>query len=61
MAEAQQTDPAEFTHTERIECPECGLHQDAKVEHTWPFWSYVHFCERPDCGHTILESEWQRV
>lgn len=45
-------------HHEYIICPECGSEQLAKVQHTWPHWSYVHFCE---CGHTILESEWETI
>ncbi len=48
-------------HTERIECPEpeCGLHQDAVVEHTTLFDSRVHECV--GCGYMIIESVWQRV
>lgn len=46
-------------HIETIECPECGLVQDARVEEdTWPFWTWIHFCE---CGFIIMESEWQQV
>jgi hypothetical protein len=46
------------THAERIICPSCKKVVEATVEHTWPFYSYVHFCE---CGYTIMESEWERV
>jgi predicted phage gp36 major capsid-like protein len=46
------------SHTERIICPSCKREQVATVEHKWPFYSYVHFCE---CGYTIMESEWERV
>lgn len=46
------------THTEQIECPECGSLQNATVEHTQPFWTYIHEC---NCGHTIMESEWDVV
>jgi len=46
------------THTEQIECPECGSLQNATVEHTQPFWTYIHEC---NCGHTIMESEWNVV
>ncbi len=46
------------SHTETIKCPECGKIQDAVVEHTWPWYSYIHNCE---CGHTIMESEWNRA
>lgn len=59
MANVQQTDPAEFTHAERIECPECGHHQDAVAEATPLFFIRVHDCE--GCGYTIIESVWQRV
>ena len=45
--------------TESIICPECGYIQYAKVEHTIPFWTYIHECEK--CEHIIMESEWQRV
>lgn len=43
-------------HIETIICPECGKIQPAVVEHTWPFYSYVHECHR--CHYTIMESEW---
>jgi len=45
-------------HEEKIICPNCGEVQVAKVEHTVPFYSYVHTCEK--CGYTILESEWEQ-
>ena len=45
------------SHIERIVCPSCGKVQDATVEHTWPWWSYVHEC---DCGYIIGESEWPK-
>jgi len=41
--------------TERIECPECRKHSDVMVTDFAP---RLHFCQ---CGHTIMESEWQRV
>jgi len=44
------------THLERIRCPECGRVCEAAVEHTWPWWTYVHECQ---CGHIITESEWE--
>lgn len=44
------------THTEKIECPNCGDIQDAEVEHTTPFHSYVHYCT--ECEYMIGESEW---
>ena len=43
----------------RIKCPECGTMQDAIVEHTLPFSTYVHFCEK--CGYVIMESEWEEI
>lgn len=47
------------SHTEKIRCPECGTVQEATVEHTVPFYSYVHHCEK--CGFIIMESEWEVV
>lgn len=46
-------------HTETIKCPACEKHTEATVEHTVPFWSYVHECEH--CGYTIMESDWEKV
>ena len=45
-------------HHERIKCPECNRFQKAKVEHTFPWHSYVHECV---CGYIIMESEWNHV
>lgn len=47
-----------ITHTETISCPECWLIQEATVEHTVPFFTYVHHCR---CGFTITESDWEEV
>jgi len=47
------------SHTECIHCPNCEDIQEATVEHTVPFYSYVHFCTT--CGYTITESEWQKA
>jgi len=44
------------SHTETIVCPECHRTQTATVEHTRPWYVYVHECE---CGYTITESEWE--
>ena len=56
------TDPAVLRqcwhHSETIKCPKCGLIQDASVQHTAPFWAYVHECS---CGYWITESEWDTV
>lgn len=46
-------------HYENIVCPECDCQQLATVEHTIPFYSYVHECVK--CGYIIMESEWQKV
>ena len=48
-----------MSHTERIKCNECGLEQDAEVEHTYPFPTYVHVCE--DCGFIVMESDWDKI
>ena len=47
------------THSEIIECPECKKSQAAIVEHTFPWWSYVHNCT--NCGYVIMESEWNKI
>lgn len=47
------------THPETIKCPECGLVQEAIVEHTFPWPTFIHHCS--GCKHIIMESEWQRV
>lgn len=56
----QYSCPAERpdSHTETIICPSCESEQVATVEHTHPWYSYVHTCE---CGYTIMESEWERA
>lgn len=46
-------------HVEWIECPSCQRHQEAIVEHTEPFNSYVHWCIQ--CDYCIMEQEWQKV
>jgi len=43
-------------HLEEIICPNCKKEQQAEVQHTHPFWTYIHNCE---CGYTIMESEWE--
>lgn len=45
------------SHIETIICPDCGLTQEAVVEHTVPFWTFVHKCD--NCGYVICESEWE--
>ncbi len=46
-------------HFEKIECPNCHSIELAKVEHTEPWWSYVHECKK--CDYLIGESEWDKV
>lgn len=46
------------THIDIIICPECNTEQPAKVEQTFPWWTYVHYCE--NCSYLIMESEWNR-
>lgn len=47
------------THTEIIKCPDCDHIQAAIVEHTIPWYSYVHYCTA--CNYCIMESEWEEV
>lgn len=46
-------------HYEKIKCIDCNHEQIAEVQHTWPWWSYVHTCTR--CGYVIMESEWEKI
>lgn len=46
------------SHIERIICPNCRSVCLARVEHTQPFYSYVHECQR--CKYMITESVWER-
>jgi acetone carboxylase gamma subunit len=46
-------------HSETIKCPECGKVQRAIVEHSEPWYTYVHDCI--GCGYTIMESEWWKM
>ena len=52
--------PVLWTRQERIVCPDCGLAQEATVEHyddePWPRW--IRDCV--GCGYTIMESEWEQ-
>lgn len=45
-------------HLEVIKCPECGTIQQAEVEHTIPWYTYIHHCIK--CGFIITESDWNR-
>lgn len=47
------------SHSEKIECPECGKVQKAKVLLCPPWDIRVHECE--ECYHIIMESEWNVV
>ena len=42
-------------HNEIIRCPECNKLQKATIEHSIPFWTYIHNCS---CGNIIMESDW---
>lgn len=44
------------SHNETIRCPNCESVQVATVEHTVPWYTYVHTCT--NCEYIILESEW---
>ena len=46
-------------HIETIECPVCNHIQDAIVEHTEIFNTYIHECE--NCQYLITESEWNKI
>lgn len=48
----------EFTPV-MIKCPACDTVQAAIVEHTIPFGTYIHHCEK--CKYIIMESEWDTV
>ena len=43
------SDDTDGFHYERIICPECDKVETGKVEHTDPWWSYVHTCSC--CGY----------
>lgn len=47
------------THKETIKCPNCGHIQEAIVEMTKPFATYIHTCEK--CKFIITESDWEKV
>jgi hypothetical protein len=47
------------TQVEYVRCPECDTEQDARVEHTVPFFTYLHTCV--SCGYLIMESEWHKI
>jgi len=49
------------SHSEKIQCPNCGLKQMAIVEHTFPRPTYIHTCSNKKCGYLIMESEWKKV
>lgn len=42
-----------------IKCPECSKVQQATIQHTLPWNTYIHECE--ECSYTIMESEWNTV
>ena len=50
--------PSRRKHHEMIKCPECKKLQIAIVQHTVPFFTYIHEC--CECKYTIMESEWNK-
>jgi len=44
---------------QRIKCPECEHIQLAIVEQSWPWWVFLHECEK--CGYIIMESDWNEI
>jgi hypothetical protein len=46
-------------HLDKIKCPGCGKIQWGKVEHTAPWYTYIHRCV--SCEYIIMESEWDKV
>jgi uncharacterized protein (DUF2225 family) len=46
-------------HIDTIECPECNTIQDAKVEHTLPWFTRIHQCI--NCKYLIMDSEWKII
>jgi phage FluMu protein Com len=46
-------------HIETIQCPQCDNIQEAAMEHTLPWPTYIHTCN--DCEYIIMESEWNKV
>lgn len=57
--EIKQGDGIVEMHKETIQCPECNHIQEAIVEHTIPWNTYVHTCTM--CKYIIMESEWKVV
>lgn len=45
--------------TEVIKCPECGCIQEAMVDSSSIFDTYIHDCI--ECSYTIMESEWEII
>jgi len=48
-----------WKHHETILCPECDSKEQATVEHTRPWWTYLHTCK--NCDYQIMESDWDRT
>ena len=44
------------THEQIIFCPECKQEQIGIIQHTFPFFTYIHTCS--NCNYVIMESEW---
>ena len=47
------------TETQKIKCPECNQVQEATVEHTIPFTTFIHECDK--CKYVIMESDWDVI
>lgn len=47
------------SHQEAIICPNCQSIEQATVEHTHPWDTYIHHCSH--CQYIIMESEWEPV
>lgn len=47
------------THTEQIKCPQCGDIQTGTVEHTEPWYTYIHICTK--CRYVIMENDWNKI
>lgn len=47
------------SHQEEIKCPNCNHIQISEVEHTFPWYTYIHHCV--NCKYIIMESEWHKI
>ena len=58
-AHPERTKRLHRSHHEDIICPKCKAVERATVEHTIPWFSYVHECSK--CGFIAMESDWQEA